>query len=228
MQYRDFVRRPEARQRYWARSFTGWPRFRQALPNAAHYALASLEAAGVLSGLLTQNVDRLHNEAGSRNVIELHGALADVECLTCRAISGRDALQERLTTLNPDWEASQLDIAPDGDVEISAPYSAFRVAPCEACGEGPLKPHVVFFGESVPKPVVRAAFDLFDSSSALLIVGSSLAVFSGYRFLLRARDAGIPVGMINLGAPHRGMELVDHFVDARATDALMQLAQSWS
>lgn len=223
IQYRQFLRDPTARQRYWARSFTGWPRFRQARPNRAHALLARLEAEGLVNGIITQNVDRLHHVAGSRRVVELHGALAEVTCLECGALLERDTLQHELAALNPDWNAESLDIAPDGDVEIGSPYERFRVSSCDRC-RGPLKPRVVFFGESVPKPVVRDAFALFDEAEALLIVGSSLAVFSGYRFLLRARDQGKPAAMINLGLPERGVDLLDAYADISASLGLERLA----
>lgn len=222
IQHRSFVTDPATRARYWARSVRGWPRFRAFAPNAAHGALAELHRRGALSGLITQNVDRLHTRAGSADVIELHGALHEARCLDCGALEDRDALQARLLALNPDalsWEAT---LAPDGDVDLpDEALRAFRVAPCARCG-GVLKPDVVFFGDNVPKPRVEAAFARVDDAEALLVVGSSLAVFSGYRFVLRAESRGIPVAIVNVGEsrgdPHAAARL-----DAPAERALPAL-----
>lgn len=198
VQYQEFVQQPSARQRYWARSALGWPRFRAARPNAGHLALARLEAAGSLTGLLTQNVDRLHHAAGHRDVIELHGALAEVRCLGCAARIPRDLLQEELLGLNPGWAPASVD-APDGDVDVDAALVAgFRVPACAACG-GVLKPDVVFFGENVPAPRVDAAWARLDAAEALLVIGSSLTVYSGYRFAKRAVDQGKPLLVVNRG-----------------------------
>lgn len=191
------------RQRYWARAVVGWPRFRASRPNAAHEALAALEHAGVLRGLITQNVDRLHHAAGSRRVVELHGALHEVVCLACGRVEPRDAVQERLLALNPGFDAAGVEAAPDGDAELpAAMIEGFRVASCERCG-GVLKPKVVFFGENVPPDVTAAAWSLYEEGQVLLVVGSSLTVFSGYRFVRRAAKEGMPVALVNLG-PTRG------------------------
>jgi NAD-dependent SIR2 family protein deacetylase len=200
IQYRAFVGDPVARQRYWARSMIGWPRFSAASPNDGHHALARLERAGVLRGLITQNVDRLHHAAGNTGVIELHGALAEVVCLACGTIEPRAWLQARLALLNPGWDA-EAELAPDGDAELAA-ADGFRVADCLACG-GVLKPRVVFFGENVPRPTVDAAFAQVDGAGALLVIGTSLTVYSGLRFVRRAADRGIPIAICNLG-PTRG------------------------
>jgi NAD-dependent SIR2 family protein deacetylase len=222
IQYREFVRSAEARRRYWARSLLGWPRVRAARPNAGHRALAALERAGIATGLITQNVDRLHHAAGSVEVIELHGALERVRCLGCGAGTPRAAVQERLLALNPGWQARGAAIAPDGDAELPADAVAgFQVAACESCG-GDLKPDVVFFGESVPRPTVEAGFAQVDGAGALLVVGSSLAVFSGYRFVRRAAERGLPVVIVNLG-PTRGDPLAAVRVDAPAGRALPAL-----
>src|SRR5690606_34898106 len=157
---------------YWARSMVGWPRMLEARPNAAHRALASLERHGLIAGLLTQNVDRLHTEAGSRNLVELHGALAEVVCLDCRALEPRAQLQQRLLALNPDFDTTAAEVAPDGDAELSHSVDSFRVASCLHCG-GTLKPNVVFFGENVPAEVKNTAFEMMAAADALLIVGSS-------------------------------------------------------
>lgn len=219
VQYRAFVDDPRARQRFWARSLVGWPRFAAARPNAAHVALAALEATGALAGIVTQNVDRLHHAAGSRAVIELHGALAEVVCLACGALEPRDALQARLAALNPGFGAGA-DLAPDGDAELEDTAS-FHVAACLACG-GVLKPRVVFFGEGVPAPVVQAAFAMVDAAEVLLVAGTSLTVWSGYRFVRRAAERGVPVAIVNLG-PTRGDALATLKVEAPVHEALPAL-----
>ncbi len=223
VQYRAFVKSADARQRYWARALVGWGRFSGAAPNAGHRALAALERSGPLAGVITQNVDRLHHEAGSERVVELHGALANVRCLGCDQISPRAALQARLAELNPGWTRKRAELAPDGDAELEGEVlRSFRVAACEACG-GVLKPDVVFFGENCRREVVDEAWRLFDESEALLIVGSSLAVFSGYRFLRRAHQRGVPVAIVNLGSA-RGEELADVRIEAKSGEALPALA----
>jgi len=211
------------RQRYWARAVVGWPRFRASQPNAAHEALAALERAGVLRGLITQNVDRLHHAAGSRRVVELHGALHEVVCLQCGQVEPRDAVQERLLALNPGFDATRVEVAPDGDAELPvAMIEGFRVAGCRGC-HGVLKPKVVFFGENVPADVTAQAWSLFEEGEVLLVVGSSLTVFSGYRFVLRAAKVGMPVALVNLG-PTRGDPLATLRVDDRVEAVLPALA----
>lgn len=210
VQYRAFVTDPQARQRYWARSMIGWPRFVSAMPNRAHHALTTLERAGTLLGVITQNVDRLHHAAGTERVIELHGALAEVSCLRCGTPEPRDELQVRLTLLNPDWH-SDAELAPDGDAELTA-VDGFRVADCVRCG-GVLKPAVVFFGENVPQPTVDRAFMLLAEGDALLVAGSSLTVYSGLRFVRRAAEQHIPVVVLNIG-PTRGDPQATLRVDA--------------
>lgn len=223
LQHAEFVRDGAARRRYWARSVIGWPRVDAAAPNPAHAALAALERAGALAAIITQNVDRLHHRAGSREVIELHGALADVACLSCGGRESRAALQERLVALNPWWRADAAPVAPDGDADLpAAAIDRFQVADCGGCG-GVLKPDVVFFGGSVPRPVVDAAYRLVDQSEALLVVGSSLTVYSGYRFVRRAAERGVPVAIVNLG-PTRGDPLAALRWDERAGVALPALA----
>lgn len=224
VQYRPFVDHPSVRARYWARSAIGWPRFRAFQPNAAHLALTRLEDARLLSGLITQNVDRLHSKAGQDRVIELHGALAKVRCLGCDLRSDRDGLQVRLLELNPAFRPEAFPLAPDGDADVpEESVAAFRVPGCAACG-GVLKPDVVFFGESVPPPRVAQAFSLLDAAEALLIVGSSLAIHSGFRFLARARARGLPVALINLG-DCRGREQIEIHLDAPAGEALPALVE---
>jgi len=225
IQHREFLTRPETRARYWARSLLGWPRFSSARPNAAHHALAELERGGHVPGLITQNVDRLHHAAGSARVIELHGALARVRCLDCGALEARVALQERLLALNPDFAHQVLELRPDGDAELSSELlSSFHVPACLRCG-GTLKPDVVFFGDNVPAPTVEAAFSLVEEGEALLVVGSSLAIFSGYRFLVRASQRRMPIAILNIGEC-RGVELADVRVEARAGDVLPRLAEA--
>jgi NAD-dependent SIR2 family protein deacetylase len=225
IQHREFLGKPEVRARYWARSLLGWPRFSAARPNAAHVALAALEREGRVLGLITQNVDRLHHAAGSQRVIELHGALARVRCLDCEALEARTQLQERLLALNPGFAERGAELLPDGDAELPVEaVRAFQVAGCARCG-GTLKPDVVFFGDNVPPPTVEAAFALLEQGDALLVVGSSLAVYSGFRFLQRAADRHLPVGLVNLGEC-RGGELVDVRVEARAGEVLPRLVQA--
>lgn len=222
MSYREFVRDPGARARYWARSAVGWPRVSSARPNAGHLALAQLEAAGAVAGVITQNVDRLHQAAGSRAVLELHGALADVVCLTCGASEPRQELQQRILALNPAWAAGPFLTAvalPDGDarIEVSADGS-FQVPACLRCG-GVLKPDVTFFGENVPRARVDHALAMLEASEVLLVLGSSLAVYSGYRFVVRASEESKPVAIINLG-PTRGDPLATLRIEAALGEAL--------
>jgi NAD-dependent SIR2 family protein deacetylase len=227
IQHREFIDHAEIRRRYWARSALGWAQFSSALPNAAHAALAELEHAGALAGVITQNVDSLHGAAGSRAVIELHGALARVRCLDCTAMATRDAVQARLVAANPGWleRACRVALAPDGDADLPDPLVAgFTVVPCDACG-GTLMPDVVFFGGSVPRPTLDAAWQLFDRAEVLLVVGSSLTVFSGFRFVRRAAERGVPVGILNRG-PTRGDDYAQVRVDARAGVALPELARA--
>jgi NAD+-dependent protein deacetylase sirtuin 4 len=224
IQHDAFLRRPEVRQRYWARATVGWAHFAGAEPNPAHRALAALERAGLVTGLITQNVDRLHQQAGSRRVVELHGALADVICLGCGSFEARSALQVRLLAANPGWLARAAALAPDGDADLpDEDVAAFRVPACLGCG-GVLKPDVVFFGGNVGRPTVEAAWALVDQAQVLLVVGSSLAVYSGYRFVLRARDRGMGIGLLNLG-PTRADALATARVERRAGAALTRLAE---
>ncbi len=227
IQHREFVDKPEMRRRYWARSMLGWPRLSGARPNAAHTALAELESAGVVAGLITQNVDGLHGAAGSQRVVELHGAIGRVRCLSCGDLTDRASLQARLDSANPAWEARAADarIQPDGDADLPDHLVAdFTVVACAAC-EGVLMPDVVFFGGSVPRSTLDAAWEAFDRGELLLVVGSSLTVFSGYRFVRRAAERGIPVAILNRG-PTRGDPHAQIRVDARAGEALPALARA--
>ena len=198
VQYPDFVGAERVRRRYWARSYVGWQRMSQAAPNAAHRALASLEAGGFVSQIITQNVDNLHREAGSRNVIDLHGVLHVVRCLECDARIARSELQRQLENLNPNWAATLTGIAPDGDAHIDADTDNFSVPDCASCG-GILKPDVVFFGENVPRERVERCRQGLAASDALLVVGSSLMVFSGFRFAREAAALGKPIAIVNSG-----------------------------
>jgi len=223
IRFQAFVAEPAARARYWARSSAGWSRIEQAVPNAAHRAVAALERAGVVTGVLTQNVDRLHQRAGSTRVVELHGSLFDVRCLSCGAYEPRTSLQARLTRLNPGG-VRPVEIAPDGDAEIGAQAErSFRVVGCLSCG-GSLKPDVVFFGENVPRPRVERAYEWLDQADALLVVGSSLTVFSGFRFVKRAHAADKPVAILNVG-PTRADALAAVKVQGRAGAVLPALAR---
>jgi NAD-dependent SIR2 family protein deacetylase len=220
IQHDAFLRNAETRRRYWARATVGWTWFASSAPNAGHAALADLEASGHLVGLITQNVDRLHQAAGSRRVVELHGALADVVCLGCGRLHPRDAVHARLLEANDGWMANAAAFRPDGDAEIAAELvQAFRVVECTDCG-GVLKPHVVFFGGSVAPPTLAAAWALFEEADALLVLGSSLAVFSGFRFARRAAADGKPIAIVNQG-PTRADELALALrLDARLGDLL--------
>jgi NAD-dependent SIR2 family protein deacetylase len=219
----EFVRSEAMRRRYWARSALGWAQMRGAEPNAGHRALAVLERAGIVAKVITQNVDRLHRKAGSRNVTELHGALAEVACLACGALEDRDALQERIVAHNAEWAWSEAAAAPDGDADLPAEHvERFVVPACAHCG-GVLKPRVVFFGDSVPRSVVDEAFAATDAAELLLVIGSSLAVYSGYRFLRRAVERKIPVAIVNRG-PVRGEEHAALKIEASTGATLAALA----
>jgi NAD-dependent SIR2 family protein deacetylase len=223
--YQEFVGDAGARRRYWARSSVGWPRFTAARPNPGHEALSRLEAAGYVSGVITQNVDGLHQAAGSADVVELHGALADVRCLRCGRRTDRTTYQRRLLQSNPGWPPEAATLAPDGDAVLpDAATTSFRVPGCLRCG-GILKPDVVFFGESVPRRWVDAAWDLFDRAEMLLVVGSSLAVYSGLRFVRRAANEARPVGIVNLG-PTRGDAHARLRIDGRTGTLLPRLAET--
>ncbi|WP_413626731.1 NAD-dependent protein deacetylase [Luteibacter sp. Lutesp34] len=194
-----FMSGPPARARYWARGMIGWRHFASVQPNVAHRALAALEHAGRIELLLTQNVDGLHEAAGSGNVVDLHGRLDRVRCMQCGDISPRDTMQRRLQEANPAWMALQATIAPDGDADLDGvDFSSFEIPPCTVCG-GILKPDVVFFGENVPRARVDTAWAHLARADAMLVVGSSLMVYSGYRFVLEASRQGLPIASVNLG-----------------------------
>jgi NAD-dependent SIR2 family protein deacetylase len=213
MNYHSFVNDGVARHRYWARSYLGWGQIAQAQPNDGHRAVARLQAAGVLSGVITQNVDGLHQAAGTRDVIELHGGLDRTVCLGCGERAPRRDLDERLRAANPGFGAIVDEVNPDGDVELSDDELVdFRMVDCTPCGGGPLKPDVVFFGENVPRERVERCFELVEAASAVLVLGSSLTVLSGFRFVRHAARRGIPVAIVNQGAT-RGDPLADVRVD---------------
>ncbi|KAG2498927.1 hypothetical protein HYH03_003117 [Edaphochlamys debaryana] len=266
MTHQEFLRRPENRARYWARSFYGWPRFSATRPNAAHYALAELEERGWVHGLITQNVDRLHSAAGSREVIELHGSSHRVTCLGCGATSPRTAVQSTLERLNPAAAAHSAALAalpldaarerqaelrigsssdamkvavslpaaapsagsapmqrPDGDVELADAGVGFRVPPCPDCG-GVLKPDVVFFGDNIPQERKDRAAAMAASADLLLVVGSSLAVYSAFRLVEAGARAGAALAVVNVG-PTRADALASIKVEARAGEVLARLAR---
>ena len=197
--FRDFVDDPLVHARYWARSFIGWPIISAAQPNAAHHALADWQHSGKLSLLLTQNVDGLHQRAGSHGVIDLHGRIDEVICLGCSARYERLEVQQQLAADNPAWAGLTADTAPDGDADLEGrDFSRFHAPRCDACG-GMLKPDVVFFGENVPKARYETARDALAASDALLVVGSSLMVYSGFRFARMAHESGQPIALLNRG-----------------------------
>ncbi len=221
IQHADFLRCAAVRQRYWARSFHGWPSFSAAQPNAAHEALATLRPMGVI----TQNVDRLHQRAGSDRVIDLHGRLDQVICMACGTLSDRHDLQDRLAANNPWLGGSRFATAPDGDADVQMSDEALArvvVPDCLRCG-GMLKPHVVFYGDNVPKARVDAAYAWVDDCDALLVVGSSLMVFSGLRFCRRAAKRGVPMALVNKGRT-RADELFDLRLDGACESVLSELA----
>ncbi|MEV6275169.1 NAD-dependent protein deacetylase [Nocardia sp. NPDC051832] len=226
MTYQQFVGDPVFRQRYWARNHIGWRRMDAARPNLGHRALARLERLGVVTGLITQNVDLLHTKAGHRRVLDLHGTYARVRCLGCEALISRMALADRLEAANPDFvtaaTATGVEVAPDADAVIEDTES-FRMVDCARCG-GMLKPDIVYFGESVPRERVAAAYELVDQADALLVAGSSLTVMSGLRFVRHAAKNGRPVIILNRGRT-RGDDLATLRVDAGCSSTLSALAE---
>lgn len=199
VQWQDFVGQPAVRQRYWARSMLGWPLIHRAQPNRAHKALRILERAQKVQMVITQNVDGLHQKAGSERVVDLHGRLDTVRCLDCGVTEPREALQLILADANPGWLThAEGCLRPDGDMELKQELSQFRVPNCRRCC-GILKPDVVFFGEAVPRARVERAFDALHGSGALLVVGSSLMVFSGFRFAREASRNNRPLALLNRG-----------------------------
>jgi NAD-dependent SIR2 family protein deacetylase len=228
MTYQAFVGDPVARHRYWARSFLGWRQLAQARPNDGHRAVAELQRLGLVDAIITQNVDGLHQAAGARDVVELHGGLDRVLCLACGRPEPRRGLDVRLLAANRAFTATVAAINPDGDVTLEdRDLAAFRMVDCLGCGLGPLKPDVVFFGENVPKPRVDRCYAAVEAARALLVLGSSLTVLSGFRFVRHAARHGVPVAIVNQG-PTRGDELADVRLDAPLGPTLGALARSLS
>jgi NAD-dependent SIR2 family protein deacetylase len=222
MTYQAFTASADARQRYWARSHTGWRQVAMARPNAGHHAVAELERRGLVSAVITQNVDGLHQAAGSRRVVELHGGLDRVRCLSCGERSSRLTLDHRLSAANEGWHAVAESVNPDGDAVLADELvTRFQVVDCRGCG-GVLKPDVIFFGENAPRDRVTECFALTEAASLLLVLGSSLTVQSGYRFVRRATALGIPVAIINQG-PTRGDAEAVLTLDAPLGSALTAL-----
>ncbi len=225
IQFREFMNSEARRARYWARSMVGWPRFSTARPNAAHTAVAALEEAGFVRGVITQNVDELHQAAGSRTVVDLHGKLSEVRCMGCGRVTLRDEMQRRMQEMNADFDATADRYVADGDAELpTGAEQGFLVPACDACG-GILKPDVVFFGENVPKERLARTWEIFDQGALLLVVGSSLTVFSGRRFVLRAVQEEKPIAIVNLG-PTRADEVATCKVEARLGDTLPRLVEA--
>ena len=228
MTYQSFVGDAAARHRYWARGYLGWRQISSARPNDGHRAVAELQRQGLIDGIITQNVDGLHQAAGARDVVELHGGLDRVLCLACGSVESRAELEQRLHAANPAFAATVDTVNPDGDVDLPDDQLAgFRMVDCLACGAGPLKPDVVFFGENVPKPRVERCYAIVESARALLVLGSSLTVLSGLRFVRHAAKHAIPIAIVNLG-PTRGDELADLRLDARLGCTLAELARGQS
>lgn len=225
MTYQQFVGDEAFRRHYWARNHVGWRHMRTTRPNAGHRALAGLERRGLVTGVITQNVDLLHQQAGSRRVIDLHGHYNEVVCLTCRTVFTRTHVHERMDEANPGFavEVADVEIAPDADA-VLADTASFVVPPCEVCG-GVLKPNIVYFGENVPKERVAAAYQMVDDGAALLVAGSSLAVMSGLRFVRHAHKADRPVVIVNRGTT-RGDDLAALVIDDGTSEFLAELAAS--
>lgn len=226
MTYQTFTSNADARRRYWARSYLGWRQMTSAAPNSGHRAVAALQGTGALSGIITQNVDGLQQKAGAQDIIELHGGLDRTICLNCGDLASRVELDRRLSEANPLFTAHVARINPDGDAELAdEDLAGFEMVTCLVCGVGPLKPDVVFFGETVPRERVERCFALLDAAASLLVLGSSLTVMSGYRFVLRAAELGLPVAIINQG-PTRGDAKAEVRIDAPLGATLSWLAES--
>lgn len=222
--FEQFRRSAGVRQRYWARNYVGWPRMQSAQPNSAHRAIATMEALGFTRTLITQNVDGLHQAAGSRQVTELHGSTSSVICLDCDQRMSRLELQIVIDQLNAGWDPGSAQLAPDADASVDYELTAtFQVPDCPECG-GVLKPDVVFFGENVPRPIVEACFARIEEADAVLVVGSSLAVWSGYRFVRAAAQRQIPIAIVNIGVT-RGDEHATLKIEQRCGVVLGELEQ---
>jgi NAD-dependent SIR2 family protein deacetylase len=200
MTYQTFTASQDARRRYWARSHLGWRHIGQAVPNLGHHAVAELGRRRLLAGVITQNVDGLHQAAGAAGVTELHGSLHRVICLSCGQRTVRTDLHRRLAAANPGWDAGPALINPDGDAVLTDDATeSFRVVDCASC-DGVLKPDVVFFGENVPRPRVQACYAMVEQASSLVVLGSSLTVMSGFRYVRHAAKVPVPVVIVNQGA----------------------------
>ncbi|XP_055545131.1 NAD-dependent protein deacylase Sirt4 [Wyeomyia smithii] len=227
IQHGDFIKSEAVRKRYWARNYVGWPRFSSVAPNTTHYTLARLERDKRISGIVTQNVDKLHTKAGSKSVVELHGSGYTVVCVGkngtgCNYQIPRHEFQQILDQMNPHMEDKSTMIRPDGDVELPAEHvNNFKVPTCPEC-DGSLKPEIVFFGDNVPMPRIERVVRMILQSDAVLVLGSSLTVFSGYRIVLQANELGIPVAIVNIGAT-RGDTAADLKISARCGELMENL-----
>ncbi|XP_067946120.1 NAD-dependent protein lipoamidase sirtuin-4, mitochondrial-like isoform X2 [Watersipora subatra] len=200
MQYQDFIRSSNLRKRYWARSYAGWPRYSQTKPSQNHYILANWEQTGFVHWVITQNVDHLHSKAGSQKLTELHGSLYETRCLSCNSVITRNEYQRRIASLNPTWNVRDFEIATDGDVFLTdEQIKGFQVPPCSNCRDGVMMPKIIFFGDNVEKATVEFLRKKVDECDSLLVLGSSLQVFSGYRFVLAAAELKKPIAIVNIG-----------------------------
>lgn len=220
VQHQDFMTSDALRRRYWARSLVGWPVMQQAQPNDAHRALAHLQTQGLIGTVITQNVDRLHQRAGTQSVIDLHGRADEVICMDCTYRASRESVHGRCADLNPEFQHHTATAAPDGDADLEVDFTSFQIADCPECS-GILKPDVVYFGDNVPRDRVELARQALESSGGLLVVGSSLMVFSGFRFCRYARDAELPIALLNLGRT-RADDLATLKLDMTIGDTLRQ------
>ncbi|WLG60383.1 NAD-dependent protein deacetylase [Pseudomonas sp. FP1762] len=225
MMYQEFLAAPESRRRYWARAMLGWPRVRQARPNAAHEALATLQQRGRISDLITQNVDTLHDQAGSQDVIELHGSLHRVLCLDCGQRSERDAIQQQMEAQNPYLSGVDAVQAPDGDTLLDPAFEArFQVPQCPHCAGERMKPDVVFFGENMAQPTAARALAAAENAAGLLVVGSSLMAYSAFRLCRVIAERGKPLMAINLGKT-RADDLLDLKIEGSCEELLPWLVE---
>ncbi|MGS2845026.1 NAD-dependent protein deacetylase [Pseudomonas sp. ef1] len=225
MMYQEFLAAPESRRRYWARAMLGWPSVRQARPNAAHEALATLQQRGRISALITQNVDTLHDQAGSQDVIELHGSLHRVLCLDCGQRSKRDAIQQQMEAQNPYLSGVDAVQAPDGDTLLDPAFEArFQVPRCPHCADERMKPDVVFFGENVAQPTAARALAAAENAAGLLVVGSSLMAYSAFRLCRVIAERGKPLMAINLGKT-RADDLLDLKIEGSCEELLPWLLE---
>lgn len=222
VQFPDFLKSEAVRRNYWARNFVAWPRFSAFEPNPIHHTLARFEREGRIIGLITQNVDTLHTKAGHKHVIEIHGNGYNVICLACKFTIDRHQFQHILTALNPTPVKASDVLRPDGDIELTAEYvEQFQVPGCPECG-GHLKPDIVFFGDNVPMPRIQEIVRLSCQSDGLLVLGSSLSVFSGYRIVLQTKELGLPVAIVTIGET-RGDVKADLKISAKCGDIIPKL-----